>query len=60
MLYRITTAITLLGCIILLILIFLEQYKGFTVPVLKPLLWITIAAFLTRVIIRARSNKKNK
>ncbi len=54
MLYKISTIIAIVGCLVLLAAIVLEQFKGSTVPYLKPILWMTIAALLVRVGIRIK------
>lgn len=57
MIYRLVTIIMIAGILAMLILIYLEQYKGIAEPALKPILWTTILALLLRVFIRAKKNR---
>ncbi|HET6872100.1 MAG TPA: hypothetical protein VFH42_03840 [Sporolactobacillaceae bacterium] len=52
MLYKIVSSIALIGCLILLLFVFLIQYKGVNIPEIKPVLWITIVSLIVRIILR--------
>lgn len=55
MLYKLVTSITIIGCLILLLFVFLIQYKGVNIPVIKPVLWITVVSLIVRIILRKRA-----
>lgn len=52
MLYKIATVVVIIGCLFLLTSIALDQLKGFSIPYLKPVLWVTMAALFVRMGIR--------
>lgn len=55
MLYKIVTSIVIIGCLILLLFVFLIQYKGANIPEIKPVLWITIVSLIVRIVLRKRN-----
>jgi hypothetical protein len=55
MLYKLTTLISIIGCLLLLLFVFLTQYKGLNLPLMKPVLWITIVSLVIRIGLRRRA-----
>jgi hypothetical protein len=55
MLYKLATLISIIGCLLLLLFVFLTQYKGLTLPLMKPVLWITIVSLVVRILVRKRA-----
>ena len=56
MLYKLVTLISIIGCLLLIVFVFLIQYKGLHITLMKPVLWITIISLVVRIALRKRRN----